>query len=125
MTTNGATPTASSTLRSLWQPSWARVRHMTLHTLNELIAEGVRGRYILVRSDLNVPLDGSTVTDDSRVKASLRVLSKLTDAGARMLVTAHLGRLKGAPEEEYSHRPAVDRLAELACFKVALAADTV
>ena len=68
---------------------------MTFHTLNELIADGVRGRYILVRSDLNVPLDGSTVTDDGRIKASLPVLAKLTDAGARVLVTAHLGRPKG------------------------------
>ncbi|WP_285246026.1 phosphoglycerate kinase [Pseudarthrobacter sp. efr-133-R2A-89] len=98
---------------------------MTSHTLNELIAEGVRGRYILVRSDLNVPLDGSTVTDDGRIKASLPVLSKLTDAGARVLVTAHLGRPKGAPEDKYSLRPAVDRLAELADFNVTLAADTV
>ncbi|MHC6230982.1 phosphoglycerate kinase [Arthrobacter sp. MMS24-T111] len=98
---------------------------MTSHTLNELIAEGVRGRYILVRSDLNVPLDGSTVTDDGRIKASLPVLSKLTDAGARVLVTAHLGRPKGAPEDKYSLRPAVARLAELADFKVTLAADTV
>ena len=89
---------------------------MTSNTLNELIAEGVRGRYILVRSDLNVPLDGSTVTDDGRIKASLPVLSKLTDAGARVLVTAHLGRPKGAPEDKYSLRPAVDRLAELAGF---------
>jgi phosphoglycerate kinase len=98
---------------------------MTSNTLNELLAEGVRGRYILVRSDLNVPLDGSTVTDDGRIKASLPVLSKLTDAGARVLVTAHLGRPKGAPEEKYSLRPAVNRLAELAGFKVTLAADTV
>ncbi|MFN3925153.1 MAG: phosphoglycerate kinase, partial [Pseudarthrobacter sp.] len=98
---------------------------MTSNTLNELIAEGVRGRYILVRSDLNVPLDGSTVTDDGRIKASLPVLSKLTDAGARVLVTAHLGRPKGAPEEKYSLRPAASRLAELAGFKVTLAADTV
>jgi phosphoglycerate kinase len=98
---------------------------MTSHTLNELLAEGVRGRYILVRSDLNVPLDGSTVTDDGRIKASLPVLSKLTDAGARVLVTAHLGRPKGAPEDKYSLRPAVDRLAELAGFKVTLAGDTV
>ena len=73
---------------------------MTFHTLNELIADGVRGRYVLVRSDLNVPLDGSTVTDDGRIKASLPVLAKLTDAGARVLVTAHLGRPKGAPEDE-------------------------
>jgi phosphoglycerate kinase len=98
---------------------------MTFHTLNDLIAEGVRGRYILVRSDLNVPLDGSEVTDDGRIKASLPVLTKLTDAGARVLVTAHLGRPKGAPEEKYSLKPAVTRLAELASFKVALAGDTV
>lgn len=98
---------------------------MTFHTLNELIADGVRGRYVLVRSDLNVPLDGSTVTDDGRIKASLPVLSKLTDAGARVLVTAHLGRPKGAPEEKYSLKPAVARLAELASFKVSLADDTV
>lgn len=98
---------------------------MTFHTLNELIAEGVRGRYILVRSDLNVPLDGSTVTDDGRIKASLPVLTKLTDAGARVLVTAHLGRPKGAPEDKYSLKPAVARLAELAPFSVTLATDTV
>jgi phosphoglycerate kinase len=98
---------------------------MTFHTLNELIADGVRGRYILVRSDLNVPLDGSEVTDDGRIKASLPVLTKLTDAGARVLVTAHLGRPKGAPDEKYSLKPAVTRLAELAPFKVTLAADTV
>src|SRR6476661_1536639 len=125
MTTSGVTPTASWTSRSLSRPSWARVRLMTFHTLNELIADGVRGRYVLVRSDLNVPLDGSTVTDDGRIKASLPVLAKLTDAGARVLVTAHLGRPKGAPEDKYSLRPAVDRLAELAGFKATLAADTV
>ena len=90
---------------------------MTFHTLNELIADGVRGRYVLVRSDLNVPLDGSTVTDDGRIKASLPVLAKLTDAGARVLVTAHLGRPKGAPEEKYSLKPAAARLAELAAVQ--------
>ncbi len=98
---------------------------MTFHTLDELIADGVRGRYVLVRSDLNVPLDGSSVTDDGRIKASLPALAKLTDAGARVLVTAHLGRPKGAPEEKYSLTPAVSRLAELASFKVSLAEDTV
>src|SRR5688500_20399605 len=98
---------------------------MTFHTLNELIAEGVRGRYILVRSDLNVPLDGSTVTDDGRIKDSLPVLGKLTDAGARVLVTAHLGRPKGAPHDEYSLKPAAARLAELATCPASLATDTV
>ena len=98
---------------------------MTFHTLDELIADGVRGRYVLVRSDLNVPLDGSSVTDDGRIKASLPVLAKLTDAGARVLVTAHLGRPKGAPDAKYSLKPAAARLAELAPFTVSLAEDTV
>ena len=98
---------------------------MTSHTLNELLAEGVRGRHVLVRSDLNVPLDGSSVTDDGRIRASLPVIQKLVDGGARVLVSAHLGRPKGAPEEKYSLKPAVDRLAELAGFPVSLAADTV
>ncbi|WP_189351116.1 phosphoglycerate kinase [Zhihengliuella salsuginis] len=98
---------------------------MTSHTLNELLADGVRGRHVLVRSDLNVPLDGSTVTDDGRIRASLPVLSQLTEAGARVIVMAHLGRPKGAVDPEFSIAPAGDRLRELADFPVAIAADTV
>lgn len=98
---------------------------MTLHTLSELIDEGVRGRHILIRSDLNVPLDGSNVTDDGRIKASLPVIKALADAGARVLVSAHLGRPKGAPEAKYSLAPAVARLSELAPeLNAVLAADT-
>ncbi|MDQ6738990.1 MAG: phosphoglycerate kinase, partial [Actinomycetota bacterium] len=104
---------------------------MTLHNLDELLADGVRGRYVLVRSDLNVPLDGPddhrSVTDDGRLKASLPVISRLAKAGARVLVCAHLGRPKGIPEMKYSLKPAVDRLAELATaesVQVTLAADT-
>ncbi len=98
---------------------------MTLHALSELIDEGVRGRYVLVRSDLNVPLDGSNVSDDGRIKASLPVITALADAGARVLVAAHLGRPKGTPEAKYSLEPAVARLAELAPgLQVTLAADT-
>jgi phosphoglycerate kinase len=87
---------------------------MTAHTLDELLADGVRGRRVLVRSDLNVPLDGSTVTDDGRVRASLPVIQKLAQAGARVLVMAHLGRPKGTPDAKYTIKPAADRLAELA-----------
>ncbi len=104
---------------------------MTLHSLDELIADGVRGRYVLVRSDLNVPLDGPddhrSVTDDGRIKASFPVISKLAQAGARVLVCAHLGRPKGKPEAKYSLKPAADRLAEIASaqsVKVSLASDT-
>ncbi|ALE92073.1 phosphoglycerate kinase [Arthrobacter alpinus] len=98
---------------------------MTLHTLSELIDEGVRGRYVLIRSDLNVPLDGSHVTDDGRIRASLPGIKELADAGAKVLLSAHLGRPKGTPEAKYSLAPAVARLAELAPeLNVTLAADT-
>ncbi|WP_313813097.1 phosphoglycerate kinase [Glutamicibacter sp.] len=99
---------------------------MSSHTLDELIADnGVRSRYVLVRSDLNVPLDGATVTDDGRVRASLPVISKLVDAGAKVIVMAHLGRPKGQVDPKYSIAPAAKRLNELADFDVAVAADVV
>ncbi|QTG80062.1 phosphoglycerate kinase [Arthrobacter crystallopoietes] len=102
---------------------------MTARALDELLAEGVRGRHVLVRSDLNVPLEGEgdslAVADDGRIRASLPVLQKLAQAGARVIVTAHLGRPKGEPEERYSLRPAVVRLKELAPFTVKFAEDTV
>lgn len=100
---------------------------MSYSSLDDLLKVGVRGRRVLVRSDLNVPLDGSLpnlrVTDDGRIRASLPVLRRLTEAGAAVIVMAHLGRPKGAPEEKYSLKPAVDRLAELADFDVAFADD--
>ncbi|RZU61510.1 phosphoglycerate kinase [Zhihengliuella halotolerans] len=97
---------------------------MTSHTLNDLLADGVRGRHVLVRSDLNVPLDGSTVTDDGRIRASLPVLTKLTEAGARVIVMAHLGRPKGEVDPRFSIAPAAERLRELASFPVEIASDT-
>ena len=64
----------------------------------------LRGKRVLVRSDLNVPLDGTTITDDGRIRASVPTISELAEAGARVIVCAHLGRPKGAPEERYSLR---------------------
>ena len=85
----------------------------------------LRGKRVLVRSDLNVPLDGSTITDDGRIRASLPTLQRLLDAGARVVVAAHLGRPQGAPEDRYSLRPVADRLGELLGTDVAFATDTV
>ncbi len=85
----------------------------------------VRGKRVLVRSDLNVPLDGSRITDDGRIRASLPTLRELADAGARVLVTAHLGRPKGAPDPAYSLGPVATRLSELLGTEVAFATDTV
>lgn len=65
----------------------------------------LRGKRVLVRSDFNVPLDGTTITDDGRVRAALPTLTALLDAGARVVVTAHLGRPKGAPRTSTRSRP--------------------
>jgi phosphoglycerate kinase len=85
----------------------------------------VRGKRVLVRSDLNVPLEDGRITDDGRVRASVPTISRLTDAGARVVVVAHLGRPKGAPDPAYSLRPVADRLGELLDADVTLAEDTV
>jgi phosphoglycerate kinase len=84
-----------------------------MKTLDDLIGEGVAGRTVLVRSDLNVPLDGDRITDDGRIRASVPTISALTAAGARVIVTAHLGRPKGAPDPKYSLAPVATRLGEL------------
>ncbi|MDO7869544.1 phosphoglycerate kinase [Nocardioides jiangxiensis] len=85
----------------------------------------VRGKRVLVRSDLNVPLDGSTITDDGRIRASVPTIQALAEAGARVVVTAHLGRPKGEPEARYSLAPVAARLGELLGQDVAFATDTV
>jgi len=91
----------------------------TIDDLGEL-----RGRRVLVRSDLNVPLDGDRITDDGRVRASVPTLRTLCERGARVAVVAHLGRPKGAPEARYSLAPVATRLAELLGEEVAFATDT-
>lgn len=83
------------------------------------------GKRVLVRSDLNVPLDGTTITDDGRIRASVPTITQLSDAGARVVVTAHLGRPDGSPDPKYSLEPVARRLSELLGRPVAFASDTV
>ena len=85
----------------------------------------LRGKRVLVRSDLNVPLEGNVITDDGRIRASVPTISALVEAGARVVVTAHLGRPKGEPDPLYSLAPVALRLGELLGRKVAFATDTV
>ena len=86
----------------------------------------LRGKRVLVRSDLNVPLDGDkNITDDGRIRASVPTIKALAEVGARVVVCAHLGRPKGAPEDKYSLAPVVGRMSELLGQKVAFATDTV
>ena len=85
----------------------------------------LRGKRVLVRSDLNVPLDGTTITDDGRIRASAPTIQALSEAGARVIVCAHLGRPKGAPEDKYSLAPVAARLGEVLGRDVTFATDTV
>ena len=94
-----------------------------MRTLDDL--GDLRGKRVLVRSDLNVPLEDGRITDDGRIRASIPTIQKLVDQGARVVVTAHLGRPKGAPDPQYSLRPVADRLGELLDLSVAFAEDTV
>ena len=94
-----------------------------MRSLDDLLAGGVAGRRVLVRADLNVPLDGSRVADDGRIRASLPTIRALAGAGARVVVMSHLGRPKGAPEPRYSLAPVAQRLSELLGVPVPLADD--
>jgi phosphoglycerate kinase len=96
-----------------------------VQTLDDLLAEGVAGRRVLVRSDLNVPLEGEKITDEGRIVASAPGLQALAGAGARVVVCAHLGRPKGVRDPRYSLRPVATRLAEILGREVRLANDVV
>ncbi len=99
-----------------------------MKTLDQLLAEGVRGRRVLVRADLNVPLDKNqtgVITDDGRIRAVLPTVAALRDAGARVIVVSHLGRPKGGPDPRYSLAPVATRMGELLGSPVAFATDTV
>ncbi len=85
----------------------------------------LRGKRVLIRCDLNVPLDGDTITDDGRIRASLPTLNQLREAGAKVIVLAHLGRPKGEVNPKYSLAPAARRLSELLGAEVKLAEDVV
>ena len=96
---------------------------MTLRTLDSLGPLG--GKRVVVRCDLNVPLDGDRITDDGRVRASLGTLNALLNQGAKVVVISHLGRPDGAPDPRYSLAPVAQRLSELLGAPVAFASDTV
>ncbi|WP_406140776.1 phosphoglycerate kinase [Streptomyces sp. NBC_01089] len=96
-----------------------------MKTIDELLAEGVAGKRVFVRADLNVPLSGTTITDDGRIRAVQPTVAKLAEAGARVVVASHLGRPKGAPDPAFSLAPAAARLGELLGADVAFATDTV
>ena len=98
---------------------------MAVKTLQELIDEGVDGRGVLVRADFNVPLENGQITDAGRIEASLPTLTTLLEAGAKLIVTAHLGRPEGKPDAAFSLAPVAAKLGELLGRHVQLAGDVV
>ncbi|MDO5729707.1 MAG: phosphoglycerate kinase [Actinomycetaceae bacterium] len=92
----------------------------TIDSLGDL-----KGKRVLVRSDFNVPLKDGEITDDGRIRAALPTLTQLVDAGAKVIIMAHLGRPKGQVNPDYSLAPVAKRLGELIDAKVSLAEDTV
>src|SRR4051812_8964049 len=108
--------------RTRWQVSLA----VGVPTLEDLLAEGVSGRGVLVRSDLNVPLDDDgNITDTGRITASVPTLKALLDGGAKVIVTAHLGRPEDGPDPKYSLAPVAAALGEQLGRHVQLAGDVV
>ncbi|MGP5268905.1 phosphoglycerate kinase [Corynebacterium variabile] len=96
---------------------------MPVKTIDDLIADGVEGRHVLVRADLNVPLKDGEITDPGRIDASVPTLRRLLDAGARVIVAAHLGRPKGEANPDFSLAPVAEALSERLERWVPLAAD--
>ena len=96
---------------------------MTLRTLDSL--GSLAGKRVIVRCDLNVPLEGARITDDGRVRASIPTLNALINQGAKVVVISHLGRPDGAPDAKYSLAPVAQRLSELLGKPVTFAQDTV
>ncbi|MBI3566795.1 MAG: phosphoglycerate kinase [Gemmatimonadetes bacterium] len=86
---------------------------MNKRTILDLAPAEVKGKRALVRVDFNVPLDGATITDDTRIRAAVPTLQALRKGGARLVILSHLGRPKAKPEAKYSLAPVATRLAEL------------
>lgn len=96
---------------------------MTLRTIESL--GNLLGKRVIVRCDLNVPLDHGTITDDGRIRASVGTIQELTRAGAKVIAISHLGRPDGEPDARFSLRPVAERMGELLGAPVAFAGDTV
>ena len=90
----------------------------TIDSLGDL-----NGKTVLVRSDFNVPLKDGVITDDGRIRAALPTIKRLLDAGAAVIVAAHLGRPGGKVNPDYSLAPVATRLSELLDQPVILAED--
>merc|ERR1719486_1583144 len=98
---------------------------MAKKSVGDLSGDDLKGKKVLVRCDLNVPLDGKTITDDTRIRASVPTVKYLMEKGAKVLLSSHLGRPKDGPEDKFSLAPVAPRLSELLGKDVAMAPDCI
>merc|ERR1712157_43898 len=94
-------------------------------SIEDLSDDDLKGKKVLVRCDVNVPLDGKTITDDTRIRSSIPTIKYLTEKGAKVTVCSHLGRPKDGPEDKFSLGPCAERMGELLGKEVKLAADCI
>jgi len=98
---------------------------MAKKSVGDLSEADLKGKKVLVRCDLNVPLDGKTITDDTRIRASVPTVKYLMEKGAKVLLSSHLGRPKDGPEDKFSLGPVAPRLSELLEKEVTMAPDCI
>lgn len=106
-------------------PRMAAATTSTKKSISNLSKADLEGKRVLVRCDLNVPLDGKTITDDTRIRASVPTIKHLMDNGAKVLLSSHLGRPKSGPEDRFSLGPVAIRLSELLGTSVTMAPDCI
>jgi len=94
-------------------------------SIEDLADDELKGKKVLVRCDVNVPLDGKTITDDTRIRSSIPTVEFLKSKGAIVTVCSHLGRPKDGPEDKFSLGPCADRMGELLGQSVTLAPDCI
>lgn len=94
-------------------------------SIEDLGESDLKGKKVLVRCDVNVPLDGKTITDDTRIRSSIPTIEYLKDKGAIVTVCSHLGRPKDGPEDKFSLGPCAERMGELLGQSVTLAPDCI
>jgi phosphoglycerate kinase len=98
---------------------------MAKKSVGDLSKSDLDGKVVLVRCDLNVPLNGKDITDDTRIRASIPTVKYLQENGAKVLLSSHLGRPKDGPEDKFSLSPVAPRLSELLETEVKMAPDCI
>jgi phosphoglycerate kinase len=117
-----APTTAAKVARAHAAPAITMMAKKSVSTMSDA---DLKGKKVLIRCDLNVPLDGKTITDDTRIRASVETIKYLVGKGARVAVSSHLGRPKDGPEDKFSLAPCAGRLTELLGKEVKMAPDCI